>query len=233
MKIKEIYESTTAGAIASVAMPIGGVQKRAGSLFKGKKTKNKFFEGRVKELMMDLKELTDEEFKNKYGKTKAEVRKSMSQPVKEEEVNETDLILVPGQGKKLKPGFISKDNDRRDHEVDMARSDLIACYKNAKAIFHMIKNRSEDEGIEGWVQEKLIKASDYLNTVKEHLDSKVQQENIPHGGVIAGGQVQEEKKGLWANIHAKRERIKKGSGEKMRKPGSKGAPSAQDFKNSQ
>lgn len=38
------------------------------------------------------------------------------------------------------------------------------------------------------------------------------------------------KPGLWANIHAKRERIKSGSGERMRKPGSKGAPSAQDFK---
>ena len=33
-----------------------------------------------------------------------------------------------------------------------------------------------------------------------------------------------EKRGLWDNIHAKRERIKKGSGEHMRKPGSKGAP---------
>ena len=32
--------------------------------------------------------------------------------------------------------------------------------------------------------------------------------------------------GLWANIHAKRKRIKAGSGEKMRKPGSKGAPTA-------
>ena len=38
------------------------------------------------------------------------------------------------------------------------------------------------------------------------------------------------KKGLYANIHAKRERIKAGSGEKMRKAGSKGAPSAKAFK---
>jgi hypothetical protein len=38
------------------------------------------------------------------------------------------------------------------------------------------------------------------------------------------------KPGLYANIHAKRERIAHGSGEKMRKPGSKGAPTAQDFK---
>jgi len=35
---------------------------------------------------------------------------------------------------------------------------------------------------------------------------------------------------LWKNIHKKRERIKRGSGEKMRKPGSKGAPKASDFK---
>ena len=37
------------------------------------------------------------------------------------------------------------------------------------------------------------------------------------------------KEGLWANIHAKRARIKAGSGERMRKPGSKGAPTKQDF----
>lgn len=38
------------------------------------------------------------------------------------------------------------------------------------------------------------------------------------------------KNGLYANIHAKRERIAKGSGEKMKKAGSKDAPSAKDFK---
>ena len=38
--------------------------------------------------------------------------------------------------------------------------------------------------------------------------------------------------GLYANIHAKRKRIKRGSNEKMRKPGSKGAPTAAAFKRS-
>lgn len=38
------------------------------------------------------------------------------------------------------------------------------------------------------------------------------------------------KKGLYANIHAKRERIAEGSGEKMRKPGAEGAPTAAAFK---
>ena len=37
------------------------------------------------------------------------------------------------------------------------------------------------------------------------------------------------KPGLYANIHAKRERIKKGSGETMRSVGSKGAPSSNAF----
>jgi hypothetical protein len=38
------------------------------------------------------------------------------------------------------------------------------------------------------------------------------------------------KQGLYANIHAKQERIKAGSKEKMRKPGTKGAPTAAAFK---
>jgi len=38
--------------------------------------------------------------------------------------------------------------------------------------------------------------------------------------------------GLYANIHAKRKRIAAGSGEKMRTPGSKGAPTAKAFKRS-
>ena len=39
--------------------------------------------------------------------------------------------------------------------------------------------------------------------------------------------------GLYENIHKKRARIKAGSGEKMRKPGSKGAPTAKALKDSQ
>ena len=40
------------------------------------------------------------------------------------------------------------------------------------------------------------------------------------------------KPGLYANIAAKKERIKAGSGEKMRKPGTAGAPTAKAFKES-
>jgi hypothetical protein len=46
----------------------------------------------------------------------------------------------------------------------------------------------------------------------------------------SGSCIKESSRGLWDNIHAKRKRIKAGSGERMRKPGSEGAPSAADFK---
>jgi hypothetical protein len=41
------------------------------------------------------------------------------------------------------------------------------------------------------------------------------------------------KKGLWHNIHAKRKRIAKGSGERMRRPGEDGAPTAKALRASQ
>ena len=44
--------------------------------------------------------------------------------------------------------------------------------------------------------------------------------------------MRKKQQGLWANINAKRERIAAGSGEKMRKVGSKGAPTAKALKQS-
>ena len=51
-------------------------------------------------------------------------------------------------------------------------------------------------------------------------------------GKLVGGRVKAAD-GLWANIHAKRERIASGSGEKMSTPGAKGAPTAKALQESQ
>ena len=56
---------------------------------------------------------------------------------------------------------------------------------------------------------------------------KPRRDNTDFTEYARGGKV-----GLYANIHAKQERIKHGSGERMRKPGSKGAPTKQAFINS-
>jgi hypothetical protein len=85
---------------------------------------------------------------------------------------------------------------------------------------------ASDEGAEGdELGDEAAQAEEDL-TEEESLTS-----NNP-GGIPEGSDEldEAERPGLWANIHAKRERIKHGSGERMRKPGSKGAPSAQDFK---
>jgi hypothetical protein len=56
---------------------------------------------------------------------------------------------------------------------------------------------------------------------------KARRDNTDFTQYAEGGPV-----GLYANINAKKKRIAKGSGEKMRKVGSKGAPTAQAFINS-
>ena len=53
---------------------------------------------------------------------------------------------------------------------------------------------------------------------------KARRDNTDFTQYADGGPV-----GLYANINAKRKRIAAGSGEKMRKPGSKGAPTAEAF----
>ena len=108
--------------------------------------------------------------------------------VQEAHLEEDDIILVPGQGRNRKTGFIKHGESRLDHEVEMARSDLFSAAKNAKQVYEMIAGLSEEEGLEGWVQEKIIKANDYLNTIREYLEGK-QLQNEMTGGVIAGGGV--------------------------------------------
>ena len=72
----------------------------------------------------------------------------------------------------MKTGFVPHGKSRIDHEVEMARSDLLSAAKNAQQVYLMIKDISEEEGLEGWVQEKIIKANDYLNTIREYLEGK-------------------------------------------------------------
>ena len=58
----------------------------------------------------------------------------------------------------------------RDHEVQMARADLYKLAKYAIKLHDMLKNVSEEQGLEGWVQSKITKAADYLGSVYHHMD---------------------------------------------------------------
>jgi hypothetical protein len=161
MRFTEISESTTtAGLMSTVSMPLGKTQSR--TQVAGLQPVKKVMGGTAKK-------------KGPYSNSINE-----NAELSETDLQEDDIILVPGQGRKMKTGFVPHGQSRVDHEVEMARSDLFSAAKNAKQVYEMIHSVSEDEGLEGWVQEKIIKANDYLNTVREYLEGKqIQQESGP------------------------------------------------------
>ena len=217
MKISQIIqETTTAGSIAPTEHGFVKMQTRnpsvyggnkVGNLLKGKKTNKAFAnslnEAAMKDLAYDLQNMKSAEFQKKYGKSREDMKAAMSkQPqksasaVNETDLSEQDLIVVPGQGRKVKTGFVPHDKDRTDHEVEMAVSDLFSAGKNAEKIYNMVRSVSEDEGLEGWVQEKIIKANDYLNTVREYLEGKELQgtaESLGTTGAMTNGEMGESK----------------------------------------
>jgi hypothetical protein len=70
----------------------------------------------------------------------------------------------------------------QDHEVQMARSDCYNAAKYAIELHKLLKNISEQEGLDGWVSEKITLANDYLRTVTEYLRYEQQssaQSDIP------------------------------------------------------
>lgn len=112
----------------------------------------------------------------------------------------------------------AKEKSEYDYEGDMARGQLQSIVNNAQRVHDMLE---DNDNLPEWVQSKITLAEDYISTVANYMMSEVDEEVV------------QEKRGLWDNIHAKRKRIAGGSGERMRKPGSEGAPSAEDLKNSQ
>jgi hypothetical protein len=165
MRFTEISESTTSGSVSTVAMPLGKTQTR--TQVAGLQPVQKVMGGTSKK-------------KGPYGNSINE-----SAELSEADLQEDDIILVPGQGRKMKTGFVPHGQSRVDHEVEMARSDLFSAAKNAQQVYAMIKDVSEDEGLEGWVQEKIIKANDYLNTIREYLEGKqIQRESVVEGAKV-------------------------------------------------
>lgn len=65
----------------------------------------------------------------------------------------------------------------RDHEVQMARSELYKLAEYSIKLHEMLKGISEEQGIKGWQQAKITKASDYISSVYHRLeyDLKTQQ----------------------------------------------------------
>lgn len=121
--------------------------------------------------------------------------------------------------------------------------------KQSVAIAYSVKRSAKKaDGGDVTQDKKLIKKAFSLHDQQQHEDKKTNLSKLKSGGMLQS--VNEDKNpglaklptevrnkmgymkngGLYANINAKRERISQGSGEKMRKVGSEGAPTSKNFK---
>ena len=110
------------------------------------------------------------------------------------------------------------------------KGDLVAI-KESEEVGSVVMLGSNYLIIEMTGGKKLRKWLDAVEKVEDTTDFEISNEDVEFKKGFAA--FLEGKPGLWDNIHKKRERIKNGSKEKMRKPGSKGAPTSKDFKDAQ
>lgn len=109
-----------------------------------------------------------------------------------------------------------KDTKGLKNLSDMLKGSSKAHLKQKKDLDKLIQNEAKEQQMQEIAQDSTI---NHMLTPAKNV--KVVKKNVALEG---------KKPGLWDNIHAKRKRIKSGSKERMRTPGSKGAPTAQDFK---
>jgi hypothetical protein len=193
MKISQIIQetSTTAGSVAPTEHGFVKMQTRnpsvyggnkVGNLLKGKKTNKPFAnslnEAAMKDLAYDLQNMKPTEFQKKYGKSREEMKASMSKqpqkptpPVNETELSEQDLIVVPGQGRLKKSGFVKHDPDKAEHEGETLKNSLHTIVRVAS---HLDKELSVRANFPEWVSEKIgavksdmVSVMDYIISAKE------------------------------------------------------------------
>lgn len=56
-----------------------------------------------------------------------------------------------------------------DHEMSMARADLLDLVNNSMFIYDKLKGREDNANLPGWVAAKLTLAADYVDSVKDYL----------------------------------------------------------------
>ena len=71
---------------------------------------------------------------------------------------------------------IESEDEYTDHEVSMARSQLLSVVKSSTRIAKHLTDKSEEEGLEGWVASKLTLAEEYIQVVADYMDGEELQE---------------------------------------------------------
>jgi len=61
-------------------------------------------------------------------------------------------------------------SEKNDHEISMARSELEAISDKALKLSSMLQGKSDNDNLEAWVQSKITKAKDYINSVSDYME---------------------------------------------------------------
>lgn len=130
---------------------------------------------------------------------------------------------------------VKKDKKMYGEEVEQTDEGVMDTVKSGvKKVVKAVTGGSDQDQIKDLQRKMGLPQTGKKPQVKEESDICPVCETDPcvceTGQHIEEESLDEAKPGLYANIHAKRKRIAAGSGERMRKPGSKGAPTAQAFK---
>jgi hypothetical protein len=173
MRIKQILETTTAGSVATVAMPMM-TQTRENTNVRGLKP--------VQQVMKGAKK------KSPYANSITESR------VTEDDLAEQDLIIVPGQGRLRRTGFVKHDMDQGEHEGHTLKNSLHTIARAASDLDQRLSTQSE---FPEWVSEKIGAAKGMMVSVMDYL---ISSQEMQHGamegaGVIAGGLAYEDSDG--------------------------------------
>jgi hypothetical protein len=130
--------------------------------------------------------------------------------------------------------YHTADKDLRGEEVERFEEDRAWTHEDEYDMHmnahHAALGSGNNEKAETHVKKAEAAAAKHFMTTGEKIRDPGYTGSSKHIVSEETEQIDEKGPGLWANIHAKRRRIKRGSGERMRKPGEKGAPTASQLK---
>jgi len=156
MRIKQIVETTTAGSVATVAQPMM-TQTRENTNVRGLKPVQQVMKGKTPK-------------KGPYANSIVESK------VTEDDLAEQDLIVIPGQGRLRRTGFVKHDLDQGEHEGHTLKNSLHTIARAASELDERLSVQSE---FPEWVSEKIGAAKGMMVSVMDYLISSQEMQHDP------------------------------------------------------
>ena len=137
-----------------------------------------------------------------------------------------DTVFMPGPSHEALMKKIG--GAKASHEEgSMIKAQISKSMMQLRELFEMISQMADTTDFEPWVQSKFTKVADYVNSVHSYM--KYYEMDMDKTEAKTKTELKDQYASLWENIKKKRDRIKSGSGEKMRKKGAKGAPTSEQM----